>query len=88
MGSIFTVVLGERTNATSVVLGTLLGQETQTTTSGSFEFSVRPENQNINVSKDRAKLLGWCNHRGEEEIPLSKTIMSTYMVERGKRRYA
>jgi hypothetical protein len=35
-------VLGEMTNATLVVLGALLGQETQVTVSGSFELSVRP----------------------------------------------
>ena len=35
-------VLGEMANATLVVLGALLGQETQVTMSGSFELSVRP----------------------------------------------
>jgi hypothetical protein len=38
------VILREGTNATGMALGTLLGQETQVTTSWSFEFSVRPKN--------------------------------------------
>ena len=42
VGSLNGMVPGERTNTTSVTLGTLLGQETQTTMAGCFEFSVRP----------------------------------------------
>jgi hypothetical protein len=41
--SIIGVVLGEGSDLTEMLLGTLLGQETQVTVSGCFEFSVRPE---------------------------------------------
>ena len=37
------VILGEGSDLTGMLLGTLLGQETQVTVSGCFEFSVRPE---------------------------------------------
>lgn len=36
------IVLRERTDATKVSLGTLLGQESQVTATGSFEFTMRP----------------------------------------------
>jgi hypothetical protein len=42
VGSITGVVLREGSNLTRVLLGTLLGQETQVTLSGCFELSVRP----------------------------------------------
>jgi hypothetical protein len=42
VGSLNLIIPGEGTDATSVTLGTLLGQETQTTMAGCFEFSVRP----------------------------------------------
>jgi hypothetical protein len=42
------IVMGKRTNATRMVLGTLLGQETKGTVAGSFEFTVRP----ISVDND------------------------------------
>jgi hypothetical protein len=42
VGLLGQIVMGKRTNATRMVLGTLLGQETQTTMAGSFEFTVRP----------------------------------------------
>jgi hypothetical protein len=35
-------VLGERSDATSVLLGTLLGEKSQVTPARSFELSVRP----------------------------------------------
>ena len=37
------LVMGEGPDATRMVLGALLGQETQVTVAGSFELSVRPE---------------------------------------------
>jgi len=43
VGGITGVVMGEGPNLTGVLLGSLLGQETQTSLSGCFEFSVRPE---------------------------------------------
>ena len=42
VGSISGVVLGEGSDLTRVLLGTLLGQESQVTLSGCFELSVRP----------------------------------------------
>jgi len=41
VGGITGVVMGEGPNLTGVLLGSLLGQETQTSLSGCFEFSVR-----------------------------------------------
>jgi hypothetical protein len=53
MGLFRGVIPGERADATTVVLGTLLGQETQTSVTGSFELTMRPDkgNENENVSK-------------------------------------
>ena len=42
VGLFIQIVMGKGANATRMVLGTLLGQETQTTVAGSFKLTVRP----------------------------------------------
>jgi hypothetical protein len=54
VGSLSLLVLGKRSDVTGMLLGTLLGQETQGTLSWSFEFTVRPVIQNKGNGKNMA----------------------------------
>jgi hypothetical protein len=54
VGSLSLLVLGKGSNVTGMLLGTLLGQETQGAFSWSFEFTVRPVIQNKGNGKNMA----------------------------------